>query len=70
MAGLVSKDTFNQQIIEMAVEQMENAESVSAKDLAVFISELRSMRGWSQDTLAAVSKLSMRTAQRVENGEP
>lgn len=28
------------------------------------------MQQWSQDTLSALSKLSIRTIQRVENGEP
>ena len=54
----------------MAIEEMEKSQSLDAKDLANIIREFREMRQWSQDTLAAVSKLSIRTIQRVENGEP
>ena len=52
------------------IEQMENANRVSSQDLAVIIRALREMRGWSQDTVSALSRLSIRTIQRVECGEP
>jgi len=54
----------------MTIEEMEKPQSLSAKDLADIIRQFRELRQWSQDTLAAVSKLSIRTIQRVENGEP
>lgn len=52
------------------IEQMENANRVSGPDLAIMIRTLREMQGWSQDTLSALSGLSIRTIQRVECGEP
>lgn len=54
----------------MTVEQMEKPQPLSARDLADIIRAFREMRQWSQDTLSAISKLSTRTIQRVENGEP
>ncbi len=54
----------------MTVEQMEKPQLLSAKDLADIVLEFRELRQWSQDTLSAISKLSIRTIQRVENGEP
>ena len=38
-------------------------------DLAKKIKELRSRKGYSQDELAEYSQLSLRTIQRIENGE-
>jgi len=52
------------------IEQMENANRVSSQDLAIIIRTLREMMGWSQDTLSALSGLSLRTIQRVECGKP
>lgn len=52
------------------IEQMENTHRVSGQDLAVIIRTLREIREWSQDTLSALSGLSIRTIQRVECGEP
>jgi len=52
------------------IEQMENANRVSSQDLAIIIRTVREMLGWSQDTLAALSGLSIRTIQRFECGEP
>jgi len=49
---------------------MEKPETMSAKDLADIVRALREQRGWSQDTLSAISKLSLRTVQRAENAEP
>ena len=54
----------------MAVIEMEKPQSLSAADLAIVVRDFREMRGWSQDTLSAISKVSLRTIQRVENGEP
>jgi transcriptional regulator with XRE-family HTH domain len=54
----------------MTVEEMEKPQSLKAADLASIVHELRGAHGWSQDTLSELSKLSLRTIQRVENGEP
>jgi len=54
----------------MTVEEMKKPQSISTRDLADIIRAFREMRQWSQDTLSAISKLSIRTIQRVENGEP
>jgi transcriptional regulator with XRE-family HTH domain len=54
----------------MAVEEMEKPVSLSGADLAVMVREFRGARGWSQETLSEITKLSLRTIQRVENGEP
>jgi transcriptional regulator with XRE-family HTH domain len=51
-------------------EQMADAKPLSGQELAGIIRASREMRQWSQDTLAAISKLNIRTVQRVESGEP
>jgi transcriptional regulator with XRE-family HTH domain len=43
---------------------------LTSAELAGVIKMFRETRKWSQETLAAVSRLSVRTIQRVENGEP
>jgi ribosome-binding protein aMBF1 (putative translation factor) len=48
---------------QMTVQQMEKPQPLSADDLAYIIREFREMRQWSQDTLSAVSKLSIRTTR-------
>jgi transcriptional regulator with XRE-family HTH domain len=57
------------EILKM-IEQIEDTNRVSGQDLAVIIRTLREIRGWSQDTLAELTGLSVRTVQRVECGEP
>lgn len=52
------------------IETMATAQPLSGEDLAGIIRAFREMRQWSQDTLSAISKLSLRTVQRVESGEP
>lgn len=42
----------------------------SSGELANIIKVTRAARGWSQDTLSALSGLTVRTIQRVENAEP
>jgi transcriptional regulator with XRE-family HTH domain len=54
---------------QMAVIEMEKPQTINAKDLAAIVRAIRDERGWSQDTLSAISKLSLRTVQRVENAE-
>lgn len=39
-------------------------------ELAVLVRMLREAKGWSQEQLAEISKLSTRTVQRVEEGQP
>ncbi|QOY90374.1 helix-turn-helix domain-containing protein [Paludibaculum fermentans] len=43
--------------------------TLDGQELAGIIRTFREMRRWSQDTLAVLSKLSIRTVQRVESGE-
>lgn len=50
-------------------EQMMSVQPLSGQELAGVIRGFREMRQWSQDTLAALSKLSIRTVQRVESGD-
>ncbi len=38
-------------------------------EVATFVKMFRKMRGWSQDTLATLARLEVRTVQRVERGE-
>jgi len=54
----------------MEVQQMQKAETISAAELATFVRFMREYKKWSQDTLAEISKLSIRTIQRIENGKP
>jgi transcriptional regulator with XRE-family HTH domain len=54
----------------MMAEQMADAKSLTSQELAGIIRAFREMRQWSQDTLSALTKLSIRTIQRVECGEP
>lgn len=42
----------------------------SSKELGLLIAITRDMRKWSQETLAELSRLSVRTIQRIEKGEP
>lgn len=49
--------------------EMANAKPLNGQELAGIIRTFREMRQWSQDTLAALSKLNIRTVQRVESGE-
>ena len=43
---------------------------LTPRELAGLIRTFRELRQWSQETLAALSGLSVRTIQRVEKGEP
>ena len=52
------------------IDQMETKQVMSGAELAIIIRILREMRQWSQDTLSALSRVSVRTIQRVESGEP
>ncbi len=51
-------------------ETMAKPQALSGQELADVVRMFREMRQWSQDTLSAVSKLSIRTIQRVESGGP
>lgn len=39
-------------------------------ELAKFVKTMRDMNKWSQATLAEIARVTERTIQRVENGEP
>lgn len=54
----------------MEAEQMTAPRLLTPEELASVIRMFRESRQWSQETLAAVSGLSVRTVQRVENAEP
>ena len=57
----------------MTTDQQAQSETVriaTPQELSQIIRILREMRKWSQETLSAVSGLSVRTVQRVEKGEP
>jgi hypothetical protein len=70
MARLVPEANLQAGDDQMTVEQMEKPQLLSAKDLADIIGEFREMWQWSRDVLSAISKLSIRTIQRVEKGNP
>ncbi len=40
------------------------------EDPTILVQKLRVQRGWSQEQLAAISGLSVRTIQRIERGQP
>ncbi len=44
--------------------------ALTPEELAVVIRTLRDKKGWSQEQLAEIAKLSTRTVQRVEEGRP
>lgn len=50
-------------------EQSEQARLLTPTELAVLIKVFREMRQWSQEQLAAISGLNVRTIQRAEKGE-
>jgi transcriptional regulator with XRE-family HTH domain len=52
------------------IEEVATHQMLSGQELAEIVRTFREMRQWSQDTLSAISKLSIRTVQRVESGEP
>jgi transcriptional regulator with XRE-family HTH domain len=54
----------------MSAEQMATPRLLAPNEVGVLVRLLRGLRQWSQDTLAALSGLSVRTIQRVERGEP
>lgn len=54
----------------MTTEQMDAPRLVTDAELAEIVKLMREARKWSQETLSAVSGLSVRTIQRVENGKP
>lgn len=43
---------------------------ISPKELAAYVTIFRKTQGWTQETLAEISRLTVRTVQRVENAEP
>jgi DNA-binding XRE family transcriptional regulator len=47
-----------------------NVAAISAREVNMLIQKLRLQRGWSQEQLADVSGLSVRTIQRLEGGQP
>ena len=51
-------------------EQTTAPKPLNGQELAGIVRAFREMRQWSQDTLSAISKLSIRTVQRVESEEP
>lgn len=54
----------------MTVEHKSPPRSLTEQELAGLIRMFRGMHQWSQEVLAGVSGLSVRTIQRVERGEP
>jgi transcriptional regulator with XRE-family HTH domain len=48
----------------------ENPRILTPQELALMVQMLRDGRKWSQETLASLSGLSVRTVQRVERGQP
>lgn len=54
----------------MNAEQKAPPRLLTQHELAAVIRSFREMRQWSQETLADLSGLSVRTIQRVEKGEP
>ena len=53
-----------------ALEPEEEFRPISASELALLVAWTRNSRGWTQETLAELSQLTVRTIQRVENAEP
>jgi transcriptional regulator with XRE-family HTH domain len=51
-------------------EELLESRVPSACELAQFVKAMREKNKWSQSTLAEISRLTERTIQRVENGEP
>ncbi|WP_341991852.1 helix-turn-helix transcriptional regulator [Azorhizobium sp. AG788] len=45
------------------------ARSPTKAELAIIVQMLRSSRGWTQETLAEIAGLSVRTVQRIEDGQ-
>lgn len=54
----------------MPTEKMEAPRVLTPEELATIVKLFRESRKWSQETLAQLSGLSVRTIQRVETGEP
>ena len=53
----------------MTVTTPTNLRAATPAEVAVLVRMFRELRGWTQDTLAALSGLEVRTIQRVESGE-
>lgn len=54
----------------MAVRRPGKVGAISDEDVNMLIQKLRLQRGWSQEQLAEVSGVSVRTIQRLERGQP
>jgi transcriptional regulator with XRE-family HTH domain len=54
----------------MQTAELAGPRLLSAHEVAGCVRAFREARHWSQETLAALSRLSVRTVQRVERGEP
>jgi len=54
----------------MTIEEILEIRQLTPAELAEFIKMLRDANKWSQATLAEIARLTERTIQRVENGEP
>lgn len=54
----------------MNTEQTDSMRLMTPKEIGNIVQILREHRQWSQETLAELSKRSVRTIQRVERGEP
>ncbi|MCO4856466.1 helix-turn-helix transcriptional regulator [Herbaspirillum sp. WGmk3] len=51
-------------------EQTTQFRMLTAEELAIFVKFFRELRQWSQEQLAEISGLSVRTVQRIEQSEP
>jgi transcriptional regulator with XRE-family HTH domain len=60
----------NQEVPHDAKEADLQLRVMAPKELALFVTLRRQGLGWTQETLAEISGLTVRTVQRVENGEP
>ena len=53
-----------------ATESIHQSRLLTPAELAICIKLFREMRSWSQEQLAAISGLNVRTIQRIEQGQP
>jgi transcriptional regulator with XRE-family HTH domain len=54
----------------MSTEETEAPRPLTAEELAGVLQSLRELKQWSQETLAALSGLSLSAVQQIEDGEP
>jgi ribosome-binding protein aMBF1 (putative translation factor) len=67
---MIFRTATNERECPMNTEQASSPRLMTPQEIGALVQVLREIRQWSQETLAELSKINVRTIQRVERGEP